>query len=206
MTPKHQPKTPTTAMTHIPEHFSPLVQLYHDMDKAWNQVAQQYGFQCNGCEDNCCLSLFFHHTHAEASFLEFGLQTLPSKDQKRVLTLSRDYCCQTFSEAAKSQNQPASQKIPCPLLKTDRCSLYNFRPMICRLHGLPHELHKPGLDVIKGPGCDAGKFDSRIYIPFDRTPFYKQMAAIEMNFRQLTGKTGKTKKTIAQILVDSMPR
>lgn len=190
-------------MTYIPEHFSPLVQLYHDMDKAWNQVAQQYGFQCNGCEDNCCLSLFFHHTHAEASFLEFGLQTLPSKDQKHVLTLSRNYCRQTFSEGAKNQNPPASQKIPCPLLKTDRCSLYNFRPMICRLHGLPHELHKPGLDVIKGPGCDAGKFDSRTYISFDRTPFYKQMAAIEMNFRQLTGKTGKIKKTIAQILVDS---
>lgn len=190
-------------MTHIPEHFSPLVQLYHDMDKAWNQVAQQYGFQCNGCEDNCCLSLFFHHTHAEASFLEFGLQTLPGKDRKHVLTLSRDYCRQTFSEAVENQNHPASKKIPCPLLKTDRCSLYNFRPMICRLHGLPHELHKPGLDVIKGPGCDAGKFDSRIYIPFDRTPFYKQMAAIEMNFRQLTGKTGKIKKTIAQILVNS---
>jgi hypothetical protein len=31
------------------------------------------------------------------------------------------------------------------------------------------------------------------------------MAVIEMNFRQLTGKTGKIKKTIAQILVDSMP-
>lgn len=190
-------------MTHIPEHFSPLVQLYHDMDKAWNQIAQQYGFQCNGCEDNCCLSLFFHHTHAEASFLEFGLQTLPSKDQKHVLTLSRDYCRQTFSETAENHNHPASKKIPCPLLKTDRCSLYNFRPMICRLHGLPHELHKSGFDVIKGPGCDAGKFDSRTYIPFDRTPFYKQMAVIEMNFRQLTGKTGKIKKTIAQILVDS---
>ena len=190
-------------MTHIPEHFSPLAQLYHDMDKAWNQVAQQYEFQCNGCEDNCCLSLFFHHTHVEASFLEFGLQTLSNKDQKHVLTLSRDYCRQTFSEAAENQNQPASKKIPCPLLKTDRCSLYNFRPMICRLHGLPHELHKPGLNVIKGPGCDAGKFDSHIYIPFDRTPFYKQMAVIEMSFRQLTGKTGKIKKTIAQILVDS---
>lgn len=190
-------------MTNIPEHFSPLVQLYHDMDKTWDQVAQQYGFQCNGCEDNCCLSLFFHHTHAEASFLEFGLQTLPSKDRKHVLTLSRDYCRQTFSETAENQNQPASQKIPCPLLKTDRCSLYNFRPMICRLHGLPHELHKPGFNAIKGPGCDAGKFDSRTYIPFDRTPFYKQMAVIEMNFRQLTGKTGKIKKTIAQILVDS---
>jgi len=191
-------------MTNIPEYFSPLVQLYQNMNKTWNQVAEQYGFRCNGCEDNCCLSLFFHHTHAEASFLEFGLQTLPRKDQKHVLALSHDYCRQTFSGTAKNHNQPASQKIPCPLLKNNRCSLYNFRPMICRLHGLPHELHKPGFNVIKGPGCDAGKFDSREYIPFDRTPFYKQMAIIEMNFRQLTGKNEKIKKTIAQIFVNSV--
>ncbi|NWH03733.1 YkgJ family cysteine cluster protein [Desulfobacter latus] len=190
-------------MTNTPEYFSPLIQLYQDMDNAWNQVAQQYGFQCNGCTDNCCLSLFFHHTHAEASFLEFGLQTLPRKDQMQVLALSRDYCRQTFSGPANNHSRPASQKIPCPLLKKNMCSLYNFRPMICRLHGLPHELHKPGFNVIKGPGCDAGKFDGHEYIPFDRTPFYKQMAIIEMNFRQLTGKTGKIKKTIAQIFVDS---
>jgi len=192
-------------MTHIPEHFSPLVQLYHDMDKTWNRVAQQYGFQCNGCEENCCLSLFFHHTHAEVSFLQFGFQTLPRKDQKHILGLSRDYCRQTFSETEGNHNQPTSQKAPCPLLKMDRCSLYNFRPMICRMHGLPHELHKPGFHVIKGRGCDAGEFDSRTYIPFDRTPFYKQMAVIEMNFRQLTGKTGKIKKTIAQILTGAIP-
>jgi len=192
-------------MTYIPEYFSPLVRLYHDMDSAWDQVAAQYEFQCNGCEDNCCLSLFFHHTHAEASFLRFGLQTLSPKDRKRVLSLSRDYCRQTFCDAPENPDQPVSQKVPCPLLKAERCSLYHFRPMICRLHGLPHELHKPGCHIIKGPGCDAGRFDSRTYIPFDRTPFYKQMAVIEMNFRQQTGKTGKVKKTIAQILVDSAP-
>lgn len=190
-------------MTHIPEHFSPLVQLYQNMDNAWNQVAQQYGFQCNGCEDNCCLSLFFHHTHAEVSFLQFGFRTLPRKDQKQILTLSQDYCNQTFFKTEGAHSPPASKKIPCPLLKNGRCSLYQFRPMICRMHGLPHELHKPGFNVIKGPGCDAGKFDNRTYIPFDRTPFYKQMAVIEMNFRQLTGKTEKIKKTIAQILSDS---
>src|SRR6056297_2436152 len=191
-------------MTNIPEYFSPLIQLYQNMDKAWNQVAQQYGFRCKGCEDNCCMSLFFHHTHAEASFLKFGLQTLPRKDQKHVLGLSRDYCRQTFSGTAKNHNPPVSQKIACPLLKNNRCTLYNFRPMICRLHGLPHEFHKPGFNVIKGPGCDAGQFDSREYIPFDRTPFYKQMAIIEMNFRQLTGKNEKIKKTIAQIFVNSV--
>ena len=190
-------------MTHTPEHFSPLVQLYQDMDNTWNRIAQQYGFECNGCEDNCCLSLFFHHTHAEVSFLQFGFQALPHKDQKQILTLSRDYCRQTFSETTAAHNPPASKKIPCPLLKNERCTLYQFRPMICRMHGLPHELHKPGFNVIKGPGCDAGKFAGQTYIPFDRTPFYKQMAVIEMNFRQLTGKTGKIKKTIAQILSDS---
>lgn len=192
-------------MTDIPKYFTPLVRLYHEIDNAWNQVARKYGFQCNGCEDNCCLSLFFHHTHAEASFLQFGFQALPFQDREHIFSLSRDYCRRTFSKTAENHYPPASKKIPCPLLNMDRCRLYEFRPMICRMHGLPHELHKPGFDVIKGLGCDAGKFNDRTYIPFDRTPFYKQMAGIEMNFRQLTGKTGKIKKTIAQILSDLMP-
>ncbi len=75
--------------------------------------------------------------------------------------------------------------------------------MICRMHGLPHELHKPGFPIIKGPGCDAGRFDEKDYIPFDRTPFYREMAGVEMGFRTAFGKSGKIRETIAQILVSN---
>jgi hypothetical protein len=39
------------------------------------------------------------------------------------------------------------------------------------------------------------------YIRFDRTPFYRQMAALEQELRKETGYTDKIKLTIAQMLV-----
>jgi len=74
--------------------------------------------------------------------------------------------------------------------------------MICRMHGLPHELHKPGFQAMMGSGCDAGGFENQDYIPFDRTPFYRKMAGIEMAFRSEKKNQG-IKQTIAQMLLDA---
>lgn len=66
---------------------------------------------------------------------------------------------------------------------------------------MPNELKLPGRQTIKYPGCSAGLFNDKPYIKLDRTPFYTQMAAIESDFRKKTGKTGKTKESIAQMLL-----
>ncbi len=189
-------------MTNMPKHFLPLTQLYNEMDTAWNRVADIYEFECTGCTDNCCLSLFFHHTYVESAFIKYGTKMLSPETQKEIINKANNYCAQTFGPNQSSPASPVSKKIPCPLLLNGQCRLYEFRPMICRMHGLPHELHKPGYGVIKGPGCKAGQFDRHTYIPFDRTPFYSRMAGIEMAFRSRTGKSGKIRKTIAQILID----
>lgn len=179
--------------------FEQLAELYTTMDHAWDETAARYGFQCTGCEDNCCFSLFFHHTHAEKAYLLDGFSRLPRQDKEEILSRAKEYCRLTFDP--NSPEVPASKKAPCPLLLDNQCRLYEFRPMICRMHGLPHELHKPGYQALRGPGCNAGQFDDHDYIPFDRTPFYRDMAAIEMNFRSETQKTGKIKETIAQMLL-----
>ncbi len=184
-------------MTNKP--FSKLIQLYRNMDDQWDSVAKAYTFECNGCKDNCCTSLFYHHTHVEKAFLLHGFKQLPSKKQKMILVLAKAYCDKTFANGNVSQ----SLKILCPANEDGRCLLYAFRPMICRLHGLPHELNRPGFETIKGPGCAAGLFDKKDYVPFDRTPFYQQMAQIEMTFRQSNNLTQKIKLTIAHILLQN---
>lgn len=180
--------------------FEQLEALYNKMDHTWDQVAAHYDFQCNGCKDNCCLSLFFHHTHVEKAYLGHGFGSLPEKEQQQILKKAKQYCSTTFNPANPTALE--SKKIPCPLLLDGRCTLYQYRPMICRMHGLPHELHKPGLQTFKGPGCKAGNFDDSNYIPFDRTPFYREMAGIEMAFRSHTGKKTKIKQTVAQMLLN----
>ena len=189
-------------MIDTPKHFLPLTQLYNDMDNDWGRVADLYDFQCTGCTDNCCLSLFFHHTYVEAAFIKHGIKMLSKEEQKKIINNAQNYCTQTFGAGVNGTAPPVSQKSPCPLLLNGQCRLYEFRPMICRMHGLPHELHRPGHGILKGPGCKAGQFERHPYIPFDRTPFYSRMAGIELAFRNLAGKTGKVKKTIAQIIVD----
>jgi hypothetical protein len=74
--------------------------------------------------------------------------------------------------------------------------------MICRLHGLPHELTMPGGAVKKGEGC--GEFNAlcgcKEYLRFDRTPFYSEMAGLEKKFRETLGLSGRIKMTVAGII------
>lgn len=177
--------------------FQQLADNYTTMDKAWDRTASQYGFKCTGCEDNCCTSLFFHHTFVEKAFLIHGVDQLSTDIQKEVQTRAMTYYHKTFPGGAT----PISLKLMCPLNQDGRCLVYGYRPMICRLHGLPHELHKPGSPPFKGPGCPAGQFENTPYFPFDRTPFYREMAKVEMKFRQSTGRVGKIKETVAQMLL-----
>ncbi|MGD8303564.1 MAG: hypothetical protein PVI55_14210, partial [Desulfobacterales bacterium] len=94
-------------------------------------------------------------------------------------------------------------RLMCPLNVDTRCILYPYRPMICRLHGIPHELKKPGKQGILGPGCDT--FDKRCghkpYIPFDRTPVYRDMAKLEQEIRQATRVQDKIKMTVSEMIL-----
>lgn len=177
--------------------FESLLALYNLMDHSWDTIAAGYDFQCNGCKDNCCNALFFHHTHIEQAYFIHGFHLLDQDKKEMVLDRAKNYCQKTFIPDAEIK----SLKIMCPANEKNRCLLYPYRPMICRLHGLPHELVKPGSNPVRGLGCHAGLFDSKPYIKFDRTPFYKHMAQIEMAFRQDTNKSGKIKQTVAQMLV-----
>ncbi len=175
-----------------------LRQLYDEMDAQYNAVADSYGFKCTGCRESCCETRFYHHTYAEYMYLLEGFYSLDpglQKDiQKKALTVFRKHM-------TANQN---TVRIMCPLNHEDLCRLYTYRPMICRLHGIPHELQKPGQPVSHGPGCElfARRCKDTAYKNFDRTPFYRQMAMLEKEFRQSAGLYGKFKMTIAQMLIN----
>jgi hypothetical protein len=71
------------------------------------------------------------------------------------------------------------------------------------MHGIPHELQKPGQNVIRGSGCST--FDERCakidYVKFDRTPFYVAMATLENEFKQAAGLGGRIKMTVAEMML-----
>ncbi|GAB6905128.1 hypothetical protein JCM12296A_09620 [Desulfosarcina cetonica] len=195
---------PLTLLTRR-DRYRPLLdrleRLFQNMDRAYDAVADRYGFHCDGCVDNCCQTRFYHHTLLEMLYLQEGLRTLAGDPLRDI----RDRAQAVNQQMAAADQAGSSARIMCPLNQDGRCRLYPHRPMICRLHGIPHELHRPDRGIIRNPGCDAffeqcrkqGKTD---YIPFDRTPFYREMATLEKKLRHETGYAKKIKLTISQML------
>ena len=180
-------------------YLKQLATLFDTMDREYQLTAQAYGFECKGCRDNCCLTRFYHHTLLEYLYLMKGYRGLEKKRQVKIRSRAREVCAQTGT--ADQYNSPALRM--CPLNFEDRCILYNHRPMICRLHGIPHQLYHPAKGLRHGPGCDefAHLCGKKEYVPFDRTPFYSGIAELEKDLRKEMNANQKIKLTIAQMII-----
>lgn len=176
-----------------------LETLYAEMDASYAVAADRSGFECRGCEDNCCLTRFYHHTLVEVAGLFAGYRQLPEAQRRLVTKRARDYC-HALNANDKSHGM---QRQLCPLNLDTRCLLYRERPMICRLHGIPHVIRHPTRGLISGTGCHIFEAtcrpDSRN--PLDRTPLYTAMARLEQSLRHATGIETPVRLTIAQMMV-----
>jgi Fe-S-cluster containining protein len=178
------------------EFIGRLRRLYARMDAAYEAAAAACGFVCTGCEENCCRTRFHHHTLLEYIGLREAFERLPPDAQAQSLHLA---------EAWRAAQIGGGDARPlCPLNREGRCILYADRPMICRLHGLPHELRRPGMPGQLSPGCR--EFDRRCggqaHQRFDRTPLYAELARLETGFQQALGVYRRFKHTIADMLLN----
>jgi len=180
--------------------FKQLKSLYGSMDAEYTKVAKQYEFQCKGCKDNCCKTLFYHHTYIEYLYLLKGFEKVNKSKQKQII----NNCILVSKEHQKVATNKKTHKIMCPLNYDNLCILYEFRPMICRLHGIPSEFTHPTHKIIYSPGCASGTllFKDKGYILFERTPYYQKLAELEKQFRQKKKLVKKIKKTVAQMLIN----
>jgi Fe-S-cluster containining protein len=188
----------------IPEAFEiEVARLFAQMDAAYDRTAKIPGFVCNGCEDNCCRTRFYHHTLVELLYLKSGLAALSSEQQRQARDRARSAA--RLMEELERDDRPV--RVMCPLNEEGRCILYAHRPMICRLHGIPNTLRRPDGRILTGPGCDdyhrqCGPAGGG---PLDRTPLYTAMADIERRLKSRLGVNSKIKLTVAgMILKDSM--
>ena len=178
--------------------LSRLKTLFAAMDRKYQEAADYYGFQCKGCEDNCCFTRFYHHTLLEYFYLHEGYRLLDAEKQVEVKCRAFDVCRETEKADIKGE----AVRLMCPVNDSGLCLLYAYRPMICRLHGIPHELTSPGGIVSKASGC--GMFNRTCpvtgHYTFDRTPFYAEMAAMEKELRLSAGGMQKIKMTVAEMI------
>jgi Fe-S-cluster containining protein len=177
-----------------------LSSIYTDMDQVYSEAAAHYGFDCNACTDICCQTRFYHHTYLEYLYVQEGFKAL-SPDQRAEIKTAALSVNRQSTELDKT-GKPV--RLMCPLNVKRLCILYPYRPMICRLHGIPHELQKGADNRVFGPGCET--FDSlcshKRYFQFDRTPFYRKMAVLESQLRQASGVSGKIRMTLAEMIIN----
>jgi hypothetical protein len=175
---------------HRKPYLDRLETIYAHMDRKYHEVADQYGFNCRGCKDSCCRTTFYHHTLVEYLYLKVGVQALGKEKQAGIL------------KQAKKISEHPDALLFCPLNEAGRCLLYAFRPMICRLHGIAHELRRPNGTVEHGPGCSVfeAAAGGRAYVPFDRSGFYWELSMLEREARTAFGFYGKIKMTVSQMV------
>jgi Fe-S-cluster containining protein len=183
------------------DQFNKLDQIYAAIDQAYTDVASQYGFHCSGCEDNCCLTRFYHHTFLEYFYLLKGYRGLERPQQIEIREKAEKVC--SALREADSNIDGAPTRLMCPLNFDGLCCLYHHRPMICRMHGLPHELRRPDGRIIQGPGCAylEQHHGKNTTVSFDRTSFYQNMVRLEKELRLMIQADTKIKMTVAEMIL-----
>lgn len=175
------------------------------MEKAYDLVARRLDFTCQGCPDNCCDSYFLHHTYVEWNYLWVGIGELSAERRKVLENRAAEYVA-ACEEALARGERP---QVMCPLNEEGRCSLYQHRLMICRMHGVPSSLTFPNGKVQKFPGCYRCQeiVGERQAVPtVERASLFRELVAIEQELLGgQQGKLPKLKKTIAEMILMEPP-
>ncbi len=176
--------------------------LYRKMDAAYDAAASCYDFRCEGCEENCCEERFYHHTLAEFLYLFHGIRLCDEDRRAEIFARARDVAGLYRLHDAEGN----ARRVMCPVNAGGRCSLYEHRLMICRLHGVPYRMKRPDGSETLGSGCHRVQWDlSREKIAacmVDRTELYRELADVEIGLRQLTGFNSRIRMTIAEMLCE----
>lgn len=195
-----------------PGVFARLAELYADMERAYEETAHAAGLTCAGCEDNCCLTHFKHHTHVEWAYLWKGMLTLPEARRAEYLRRAQE----VMAQCAAAQAAGVVPRVMCPVNDEGRCGLYAHRLMICRMHGTRNMLLRPDGQRQLFRGCyrfcglTDGQPDADVPT-LDRTPFYRRLVELEME--HCTGKgtaqgraAPRVSLTLAEMLVYGPPK
>lgn len=185
--------------------FVQLSRLYSEMEEAYNRTADKIGLSCQGCPDNCCTSYFQHHTYIEWAYLWKGIRSCPDEKQREFKKRAGQYVRKSATVLA----QGLMPSIMCPLNEGGLCQLYEYRLMICRMHGVPNSFVRPDGQKMSFPGCFKCQelYSDLEEVPvLDRTHFYRDLAALEMAFvEQKNEALPKVKLTLAEMLVQGPP-
>lgn len=176
-----------------------LEALYDNIDECYRNTAQKVGFSCDGCDGvRCCTVDLILHTFVEKHYLRRGFNTLDMSLQLEILGRSRA----VLKAKERDPHGDAYRNAVCVLNFDGRCVLYHYRPMICRLAGIRHLLLRPDGARKVGEGCRRFRAEIEPVHPdaqIDRTRFYREMAALEIEMVRTLGR-----RTVSRTLAETL--
>jgi len=177
-----------------------LYSVYRAIDKVYAEIASRYDFSCKGCEDNCCNTVFYHYTLIEYFGVLEGFDKLTDAQKTEALRRAKDY----VAELNKFRAKEAEMKRMCPLNFDGLCSIYEYRPLICRIHGVPGLLRHPikGTKYFSGCRRFESLFKDQQVQRLDRTEFFTKIATLETRLRTEMDYMLKFQKTIAEMILN----
>jgi hypothetical protein len=131
-------------------------------------------------------------------YLRLGLNSLAPELRERVIDSARAILAVKY----RSPYGDAYRNAVCAGNIDGLCVLYKFRPMICRLAGIPHVIHRPDGREVRSEGCARYNSDFRSLstdLEIDRTGFYREMAQIEIEIIKTVGRRIEG-RTVAEVL------
>ncbi|MFQ3574267.1 MAG: hypothetical protein SNJ53_06510 [Thermodesulfovibrionales bacterium] len=172
--------------------------LYSTIDAMYEVASRHYAFSCEGCDAHCCKTRFYHYTCAEFLYLKAGFDTLDSSKKEYLKSLAHRYESHYLNADEESLQM-------CPLNEGGLCILYEWRPMICRLHGLPSETQDINMTATFYGGCESfirkNLKDGYVYMTINRTIYYREMAKIEHDLRASLGISPPERLTVSGMIL-----
>lgn len=110
-----------------------------------------------GCS-HCCKNGQYPCSKLEFEFLKFGFQQLPLDVREKIVN--------NIIKIKQENNNQEKFYYECPFLIDNKCSVYNFRMIICRTFGLAYHINDPktGKTHLKSPFCmEIGLNYSEVY-------------------------------------------
>lgn len=186
------------------ELFREYEQLVAGADAAFQKMEREHGEQIR-CARHCvdCCHAIFGLFLIESVYLKQLFDELGPNEKAAVLARAdkADKKLAALEKSLKEQDDPhlqsyalAREKIRCPLLDDqDECVLYPYRPITCRVYGIPTMIG--GGAFVCG---QAGFEEGRSYPAFDLDAVYRSLHQLS---KELLARTGEADLERADLLV-----
>ena len=84
----------------------------------------------------CCSNSYYPSSELEYKYLKKGIELYYSKEDVELLHKKVFEIYKNVLEFKKNNSNIFEFSYVCPFLKDNKCSVYKYRPLVCRAHGL----------------------------------------------------------------------